>query len=524
MRWLALVPLVAAGCNQIFGLEPTIAVDAAPAETLPPGPRTKLVWAIATTDGMLPAPPAAQFDPELAYPPIGSEPLRPEMPTVMVGDETGLMPAMYDVGTGSFEIPFQLKDSPHRIVYTLPGESVPHEVQWSITGATLTVPRTTRANAPKVPDTSAFTITPMGSPGGLSSPALYTSGVFTYDDGATNDFEQNTTAVTYRFSQHVKPVLGPPGAVESAKGDWALLTDWTSRSVSQSSLSGWALTQVDLAQGMVTKPATEPAWSATTRTISTLSCPGTNCMPQPNLANTAARLDNVLGMLGTPGGTPCITATKPCHLWYGVSPSTALPGFVPGGAPSYLPRPLVLPFLESTTLDSQLTLADPSGAMLLERVIAARVATTRTADGVTLTSGIQTVTTAFSGTVQYPAPLVQNIMLGGTSLSADQSDDVSLPGSSSMQKLRFEPEAGFAADDYVVTLYEITAGALAPVRIYHVIKAEVAIDGALLASGHTYVFGITARAGLGGAHMGDYSAATYPFGSTTTFPRTFIVQ
>jgi hypothetical protein len=62
------------------------------------------------------------------------------------------------------------------------------------------------------------------------------------------------------------------------------------------------------------------------------------------------------------------------------------------------------------------------------------------------------------------------------------------------------------------------------VRIYHVIKPEVAIDGTLLASGHTYVLGITARAGLGGAHQGDYKVATYPFGSTTTFPRTFVVQ
>jgi hypothetical protein len=523
MRWLVLAPLALAGCNQIFGLEPTIAVDAAPSETLPPGPRTKLVWAIATTDGMLPAPPAAQFDPELVYKPIGSEPLRPELPTVMVGDQTGLMAATYDVTDGSFEIPFQLKDSPHRIVYTLPGESVPHEVQWSLTGATLTVPRTTRADAPRVPDPSAFTITPAGAPNGLSSPAVFTSGVFTDDEGAT--LEQSGNAITYRYSQYVKPVAGAAAAVESAKGDWVMITDAGPRSSTQTSVTGWALAQVDLAQGMVSHPATEPTWSSTTRTMSTLAtCPGPSCLPQYNVSGTAPRLDNVVGMLGTPGGTQCTTPTKPCHVWYGVSPSTSLPGFVPGGAPSYLPRPLMLPFLESTTLDSSLTLADPSASMLLERVLAVRIATSRTADGVTLTSSIQTITTAFSGTIQYPAPLVQNIMLGATSLSGDQSDDVPLPGSSSMQKLRFEPEAGFAADDYVVTLYEINSGALAPVRIYHVIKPEVAIDGTLLASGHTYVLGITARAGLGGAHQGDYKVATYPFGSTTTFPRTFVVQ
>src|SRR5262245_35630433 len=60
MRWSALAPLVAVtGCNWIFGLQETAVTDGGPGEA-PPGPRTKLVWAIATTDGV---PGPDTFDP-----------------------------------------------------------------------------------------------------------------------------------------------------------------------------------------------------------------------------------------------------------------------------------------------------------------------------------------------------------------------------------------------------------------------------------------------------------------------------
>lgn len=511
MRWPALAALVVAtGCNQIFGLDPTIAIDAAPPEQLPPGPRTKLVWAIATTDG---DPQAPGVDPVVVYQPIGSESLRPDVPTILVGDDSGLSPAIYDVSDGSFEIPYPLRESPHRIVYTLPGESVPHEVQWSLTGALLTVPRTTRADAPRAPDSSGYTITPINSPGGFSDLALFTSGVFTADADLA-DFEQSSSAVTFRYSAKARPLAGPLGAPQIAKGDWILLMASVSHGTYKSS-DGWALTQLDLAAGMISTPTTEPAWMTTQRTLSTLSCPGPDCLPLGNFADVGMRLDQVLGTLGT---------SDSAVMWYGVSPCTQLAGFVPGPAPTYLDQPLVLPFMEASALLSTFSLADPSGSLALDRVVAARVASARTVGGVTLTSAISTVTSTFSGKMQYPAPLVQNIMLGTTNLSADQPDNVVVPASSSLQKLKFVTEAGYAANDFVVTLYEINGMSLAPVRVFHVIAPEVKIDGSLLASGHTYVFGITARAGFGGADRGDYAKATYPFGSSTTFPRTFTVQ
>jgi hypothetical protein len=104
------------------------------------------------------------------------------------------------------------------------------------------------------------------------------------------------------------------------------------------------------------------------------------------------------------------------------------------------------------------------------------------------------------------------------------ADDVAISVSSAMRELKFTPEPGVEADDYVVTLYQITTGKLAPIRIYHVLEGKVAIDGTLLASGNTYVFGITSRHGLPGADRGDYRKAAYPFGVATTFPRTFVVE
>jgi hypothetical protein len=96
--------------------------------------------------------------------------------------------------------------------------------------------------------------------------------------------------------------------------------------------------------------------------------------------------------------------------------------------------------------------------------------------------------------------------------------------SSDIQKLKFLPEPTYQADDYVVTLYEITGTAIAPVRIYHVLQPEVKIQGSLLVTGHQYVFAITSRNGFPAAETGDYGKALYPFSASTIFARTFTVQ
>lgn len=513
MRWLALAPmLVATGCNWIYGLDPTIAVDGAISE-LPPASRTKLVWAIATTDGM-PVPPG--IDPELIYKPIGSEMGRPQPPTILVGDDGALSPAAYDMIDGSFEIPNALRESPHRIVYTLPGESVPHEVQWALTGAYLVVPRTTRFDAPAVPTGSGYTITPMGLGTQLVAPSLYTSGAFAYSTNG-GDFEQTVPGtLTFRFAQDARTLTSPAGAPQGAKGDWVLLLEFQSRTAQQSSVDAWALTKLELQPNMMTAPGTEPMWinPTTDRVMTTLLCPGTECVPTLSSGSAAQRLHAVLGAGGTDS----------TFLVYGVSPSTDLPGFLPGVAPTYVDRPLVMPLLESTRFDGTLTVADPSPELGLERVLSARASLSRVVSGVTLISSLQAITNKLeTNGLPFAAPLAINATLGTTSLSGD-TDAVPHPASSSMQRLTFGTEATFSAHDFVITLYELSGTSLAPVRVYHVLAPEVKVDGSLLVTGHHYVFGITARKGFPSIDRGDYGKALYPFAATTTFVRTFVVQ
>jgi len=510
MRWLGLAALVAAtGCNWLYGLDATIAVDGA-SEGLPPGSRTRLVWGIATTDGQAGT---SGLDPELIYKSIGSETARPEKPVVLVGDDSGLAEATYDLADGSFEIPYALRESPHRVVYTLPGESVPHEVQWSVTGAILVVPRTTRLDAPAVPAASGYSITPQGLLGSLSAPALYTSGVFTTTDSSSQFDQTMAGTIKFAFPQNARSVTPPIGAPQKAKGDWVLLVDFAQQTGTLASINGFAMSQIDLAANMMLAPNPQPTWQTTKRTLSTIcSTMPANCLPGGNATPTAQRLDTIL-----PGGAAGRA------LFLGVSPSTELPGFLPGVAPDFIDRPLMLAFATSTQIETSVTLADPSSMLGLDRVLAARLTSARLANGAVLTSSIQTITNVFSGTLQYGAPLATNVKLGAASLSG-ASDNVPVDASSSQQSLSWSSEAGYSASDYVVTLYEITFSALAPVRVYHVIAPEVKIDGSLLVKGHQYVFGITARTGFGGADRGDYQKAQYPFSVTTTFPRTIAVQ
>jgi hypothetical protein len=520
MRWHALAPLlVATGCNWLYGLDKTIAVDGSISE-LPPASRTKLVWAIATTDGM----PVSGTDPVLVYKPIGSETARPQPPMIQVGTDTMLDDAAYDMQDGSFEIPYELRESPHRIVYRVPGESVPHEVQWAVTGAFLVVPRTTRLDAPPVPANSGYTITPtgLGATTTLVAPAVYTSGAFTFSNNSL-DIEQSGSSITFAFAQHAKPMAGPLGAPQAGKGDWVMLGEFQSRgptSPQQSSLRAYAVAKVDLQANMMSKPAPEPVWTkpVVERTLSNLKCPSDpDCTPMIAGSSAATRLHAAIPAGGVDSE----------FLMYGVSPSTELPGFLPGVAPSYVDRPLIMQFLESTKLDTYMVVSDPSAdpnaGLGLERVLAARVSLTRTVNGVPLTSSLQVITNKFETSLDLPAPLVTNIRLGTISLS-DAVDAIPVPTSSDVQSLRFTPEPAFTADDYVVTLYELAGTSLVPVRIYHVLQAEVKISGSELMTGHQYVFGITARSGFPGADRGDFGKALYPFGAATTFARTFVVQ
>src|SRR5262249_50881398 len=162
------------------------------------------------------------------------------------------------------------------------------------------------------------------------------------------------------------------------------------------------------------------------------------------------------------------------------------PGFVTGAAPDYVERPLLLKFLESTTIDSVLTLNDPSKVAPLDgfdRVAMARVSWVRTVSGATLTTSLQVITNSFQPlSTPFGAPLAMQISLEGSDLSGAATKTVG--ASSQAGTLTWSNEASYSASDYIVTLYEITNSRLAPVHIYHVLAAAAKIDRSLLQPQH----------------------------------------
>lgn len=484
MRSALALLVTISGCNWVFGLEKTSVYDGGvDAPDAPPSIRTKLVWVSTKSTGV-------------EYVPIGPD----DHPVVMVGEPLGgmpLMPVTYEAD-GSFAIPYTLREAPHRIVYTLPGETLVHEVQWSVSGATLVVPRATRVGAPLVPTGSGYDLTPTGLASAPAVPLLMTTGVFTYTRGGTG-FTKSGANTKFTFSS-AKPLAGPLGAPEMAKGDKVVLADFVARGGGLSSIGGYAITSVDLMLGSLSQPSTQPTWVTTMHTPSTSN--GSDPIPIVPANNANTRLGTVS------------TGTGSQEMWYGVSPSLNLPGFADG-------EPMMLAFADATPTVTTFTLADPGTDLGYDKVFAARAWRSRTVDSATLTSTLQTITNNLTGTLTFGAPLALNIKLATTTISTDTT----YAASSQATTLKWDAETGFSANDYVVTLYEIpAAGPLVARRQYQVLTPSVTVDGSLLDAGHKYTFAITARSGFTNAQQGDYKTVSYPFTEATTFSGAISVQ
>lgn len=486
MRSALALLVTISGCNWVFGLQTTSVYDGGgDAPDAPPSIRTKLVWGATKSSGNT-----------LDYAGIGPN----EPPMVQVGEPLGGMPLVsvtYDAD-GSFEIPYTLREAPHRIVYTLPGDPLVHEVQWSVSGATLVVPHTTRIDAPAVPSGSGYDLTPTGTGAAPFTPMMMTTGVFTSTRGA--GFTTPGGANTKFTFASAKPLFGPLAAPEGSKGDKAVLADWVSRGGGLFSIGGYAVATVDLMAGGLSTPTMQPAWVTTTHSPSTAT-PGDPIPIVPLLA-TDTRLDAVA------------TGTQTREMRYGVSPSLNLQGFVNG-------EPMMLSFMEAASFPSSFTLADPTTDLGYTKVVMARASHARTVGNATLTSSLATITTNLNGTLQFGAPLALNIKLGTT----DVSTDGMYQASSQATTLKWDAEANFSANDYLVTLYEISStGALVARREYQVLTPSVTVDGSMLDGGHKYAFAITSRNGFTNAKQGDYKTVSYPFSEATTFSGAITVQ
>jgi hypothetical protein len=498
--------LLCAGCNQIFGIQETIAVDGAGPgiDGRPDAPflGSFLTWGIGTTktDGTP--------DPVILFPAIGSEALRPDQPTIQAGpplDLGALVDEAYNVADGSFTVPVFM-GHPSRIVYRLPGDPVPHEVQSALVELHLMIPRATRLDAPLPPNGGGYDISPASVPGvGFLQPSIWTTGVF------TNTFLQNSERVgkrvMFQYTQHAIPLAGPSGAPEKAKGDLVVLLDWVNTGDPSFEASGYAVTKLDLGSSL-SIPAAQPVWSTTKEG---------NYTPQIATSN---RMINAMGAL---------TGTLTERMIFGLAPTPALVPFVPTAAA--VEEPVIFPLV-----DRPFNRIDPINPLLINpaqvpfpEVLYSNVSLSHTTNGVVLTSSMQVmwpVPRVNTAPLFYPASLATGESLGTVQLNNDTST-ITISKASNSFVFTFTPDAGtgIGADDAVVTVFEIVGTAVTPIRTYQVLQSPVQIDRELFQQGHTYVLATTCHHGFTNAATGDFTAinAAAPFGSSTKFAAVFTI-
>jgi hypothetical protein len=219
------------------------------------------------------------------------------------------------------------------------------------------------------------------------------------------------------------------------------------------------------------------------------------------------------------------------RMEYGLTPSTLIPGFTSEGAP------IILPLDIATQNLNQLTLVDTDGSVPMPHVLYSKVANTRqvSGTGIPLESSLEVVTTTTTKPipVAYPAALSRNEMLGhkdGTGMqdlsSRDDPPSITIDHDTMRLAFSFENGQGIGEDDIQITLYEIGAAALTPLRVYQVPgdATYALIDGRLMQANKRYVFSIRTRKGYPNAVDGDYHPVAYPFGQATKFSATFTAK
>jgi hypothetical protein len=537
MRRIGLALLVvSAGCNQLFGIKDTDRQPDAPPLTY----AGKMQWAAAgATDGAIDV-----F-------PIGSEAVDSEPPHIQIGPMLGmgdLVDAPYDTMTGEFQFGFMLAGQPWRLVYTLPGDTVTHELQWTVKTPDLVVPRMTRKGLTPPPSGSGYHVM---APNPFSLPLVATSGAYTSSFAASDDYSANANDLMYPFPERARPILGPLAA--PAASDWVLTLDWAAISADLLQVGGWSIaTNAPLMPGALTDIT--PPWR---------TGPMITVKPTPGANGARNRIQAALGALADDDSTG-LPLPFAQHMTYGLTPNTGIYGFAPGAPDCGTPQsaaelsgidclgsPALIPLADDRKFDISFQIPGLDASMIPNLpVMYARVSQARTVHGVALTSAIQSLVLApnpptanesiavLSSTVATAA-LVDQIKLDTFELSATAppvTPDVVVTATSGPRLLTFHPRLGAdnapltRADDFVITLYKIqdpdtSTAKLHTVRVYHVIdhSAGVAIDGALLPPG-LYVFAITSRIGYQNAANGDFRTVHYPLGESTAFSRQFVVQ
>ena len=506
----------AAGCNQILGLEPTVPVDAGqPIDA--PLPIARLTWLVADTDTTgvpLPAPLLTPMDPA---------------PTVQVGRIDGPLTATPYLPDGSFTIPAEFPGTPWRVVYQVPGAATPVEVQW--TTSPDRVPHLTEpfiGHLPRVPmpgPASAMTVTPTGTGVSFSSARVAFTGVW----GESPTTSAVGTTLTFNLN-NVTPFTGAKGAPEPARGDRAVVLNYTSIvepnvNAPCQRASGGTLFELTPTSGTV---AVTPSWFDRSTSA------------EPSAMVTSANYGRA-----TRAATTFVTVVPTTEVFtqglsYGRAAALNLPLFSRRRTPGDIRLPAMVTLYECDVPLPRFAVSvapvsiNASPFTQYPGLGVGWFSMSRTIEGTSLRLTYGYVGAATSSSPTYtldtPATLAAPpFMLDATDLAT--ADHVALPAGTSPLTLTFgmvpvqgDDDTLDTSDYYEVVLHQVTATTITPVRTFRVPGRTVSIDRGLLTAGDEYVFELRSFAGAPQAKVADYTTYTVPQSQGTMFTRTFIAS
>jgi hypothetical protein len=511
-----------AGCNQLFGLDPTQPTDAA--VTLP---RVQLTFQIANTRDN-----GGNSEPD---PDLELRPLDPGAVVVRVGRVGEPLVETRYTSDGAVEIPEQVfvePASPWRLEYTFDG--IVREVIWSIPRDTghLVIPVFGRLDRTPPPPNSGYTVQPTGA--GTPASVLAANAYIT---NAWSRIRIPPSSAPYLVDMNAAVGFGAAAGAPGAS-DRLIFVSYTVDRSTGCTGNGCKCAYSEGAAGSAPPPlvanmdvAVESPWSVP---------PGENVARfayARSVSDPVLRLGSALG--------DRVNGIPSARVELGPTASLAMPAFVQDRS-QQLPEPQLVKVLDcaaTTTQTATSAFVRPIDLEFFPWLAHERVTNTRTvAPGIDLISGLSTVTGALSPSEPFEldehvpfaiAPIQVQIGAQAPIDLAGSDDHVPVAVGSEPLQLSFALENPTVnpADFVEVTLYRLHPGG-SPFgfadRVTTVVDVAspvtVPIDPALLVKGTEYVFAIAAHRGRPFAAAGDFTQVRFPQAVTTIFTRTFIAQ
>lgn len=489
MRLLA-TALALCGCNQIYGLDSTIARDAAP-DARDSAVRLSMLVGSAT---------AVASEAPVYLAKVSPDP----KPRIALADaELANEPYVEDDVSGIVAYPFEYVGRPWRLEYT-PPDGVPHEVQWSPADGSghLIVPVVGRVERAQVPANTGYVLS-------MELPSIYTFSASTviYTSGYWSATPVATTTATPQVDFSVAPSMsGPPGAPSAAAKDLVFAIDYTTQSNCRVVMAAGTAPAAELEHGALKKLVLARETSSEQVELTTEG---------ETPLEARSRLNAVLGPLdGDSSGSTQM---------FGRLAHSALPAFTTSIAG--VPAPLFVPLAECPITQQPPPVFDVGGALSFAKGMFIFVSNDRAVNGVNLRSSIAAVGGVKAGflstyVASLAVPCARDITLGGAPLEADGT---AIGGDPIELKFAVEPSTSLVVDYFEVTLYRL-AGTLVPVRTFigpDPTKPAIRFDPKVMLPNQDYVFAIRTYRGRPNARNADFQPVQAPQAVATIFTRTF---